>query len=402
MNTLLLPNSGVFERRKKIEVIKFGVARTMAGLYGASGLYGAEGVAPSGVMSDADLIRTVPGQRGTTLDGQSYNEIWANMQAQLAAFNINADILTALFSFPTFKSQERIGVPTSGGFERATELGRPSKVRTTYVYRGFPLVHYDIGEGYSQEFLDGSVGAEIAAIQAQILNWWVDLRKELVLEAIMTAANGADENGTQVIRRLYNADGEVPPKFKRWTHDGTHTHYLPSSGSTFVTADLAVLEEHLVHHGFGTSEGGGVLFLHAHRTDLGVIRGFSDFVPAESGDRPVVVDGQVIGPTRIGLTGFPAQGYVGKLTIVENNDIPAGYLLAHASLGAFNRRNVVGLRSHENPSARGLRLVEGNRQNYPLIDSVYDGYMGTGVAQRGAAVVMEQGTDPYTTPTFDV
>lgn len=93
------------------------------------------------------------------------------------------------------------------------------------------------------------------------------------------------------------------------------------------------------------------------------------------------------------------EGWCNDWTVVQLNDIPDGYLFGIVSGGPMDTRNIVGLRVHENASARGLRLIEGNRQNYPLYDSVYDGYMGAGVGQRGAGVIMQDAA-AYTVPTF--
>jgi hypothetical protein len=60
----------------------------------------------------------------------------------------------------------------------------------------------------------------------------------------------------------------------------------------------------------------------------------------------------------------------------------------------------VGLREHANPAYRGLRLLPGNQQRYPLIDSYYARAFGTGVRQRGGAVVMQVTlNNTYTPPT---
>lgn len=365
-------------------------------------LYGAEvGTAPAGFLVRDDLLETVPGQRGLTVDGQSVNEIWTDMQAMLAAFNASNDSLVSLLSFQTDRPNEKVGVPTNPGFQKATEFGRPSKIRMAMVSRGFPYAHFDLGDGYTQEFIDGATGAQLRAVQATVLNSWTSLEREIVLEAVFGNANYTDQDGINV-KRLYNADGEVPPTIKRWTHDGTHTHYLNGGGGGFVQADLDTMSEHLIHHGF-REFGDATFLLMVNRTDLPTVRAFADFIPAESGEIPVELSasGVVRGPQRTGgAGGLRVEGWCNDWTIIQANDFPDGYLFGMVSGGPMNLRNVVGLRVHENPAARGLRLIEGNRQNYPLYDSVYDGYMGAGVAQRGAAVILQDAAS-YTAPTFN-
>lgn len=364
-------------------------------------LYGAiAGADPAGMLTRADLLETVPGNRGMTTDGQNVNEIWVNMQALLAAFNQSNDQVVSLLSFQTDRSNEKVGVPVNPGFQRATEFGRPSKVRMTQVSRGFPIEHYDLGDGYTQEYIDSATGAQLMAVQATIMNSWTELEREIVLEAIFSDTNTTDQDNI-LVKRLYNGDGEVPPKIKRWTHSGTHSHYLFNGGGGLTQANLDTMGTHLVHHGF-REFGDSAFLLLAHRDDVATIRGFTSFIPAASGEFPSVVPGSGViqGMQRTEGTGnLRVEGWVNDWTIVQFNDIPAGYLLGLVSGGPLNPRNIVGKRVHENPSVRGLRLVEGNRQNYPLYDSVFDGYLGAGVGQRGAAVIMQDAA-AYAAPTF--
>ena len=373
--------------------------REIMELRGATpGLFGAvEGAAPAGTVHRGDAIEAVPGT-GVTIDGQSLDEIWNAIRIRNAAFNRTASAFIALLTFPTALANEKVGVPSNPEFQEATEFGRPSKVRVKKVGRGFPLVHYDLGYGYTQEFIDDASSTQISAIQSEVETAYERLRVVKVLEAIFGDTNYTDADNIAV-KRLYNADGEVPPRWQRWIHTGTHDHYLTSAGASLVTTDLDDAEEELVHHGF-SEETGTRLILFAHRDEVAVIRGFDPWVPAETGDRPIIICGPIVGPTGVGLGGFAAQGYHGKWTVVENNELPSGYLLGLATGGQFNARNVAGFRSHRNTSARGLRLIEGPNGRYPLIDAVYDTYMGAGVGQRGAAVVQQVTAGSYTVPTF--
>jgi hypothetical protein len=363
-------------------------------------LFGAaEGLSPAGFISRQDVIETVPGMRGMTVDGQNVNEIWAEMQAMLSAFNGSNDAIVSLLSFQTDRANEKVGVPVNPGFQKATEFGRPSKIRMAQIARGFPIEHYDLGDGYTQEYIDSATGGALMAVQATILNAWTSLQRDVVLEAIFEDANYTDQDGI-LVRRLYNGDGEVPPTIKRWTHTGSHTHYLFGGGGGFVQADVDSMSDHLIHHGF-REFGDAAFLLLTNRDDLPAIRGFANFIPAETSEIPLLLadSGVVRGAERAARAGLRVEGYVNDWTVCQVNDIPSGYLLGIVSGGPMDLRNIAGLRVHENPSARGLRLIEGNRQNYPLYDSVYDGYTGAGVGQRGAAVVMSDAAS-YTAPTF--
>jgi hypothetical protein len=97
--------------------------------------------------------------------------------------------------------------------------------------------------------------------------------------------------------------------------------------------------------------------------------------------------------------GLNVVGSYGTLLIIEEDYIPAGYMVALASGGQANLNNPIGLREHQNAGLRGLRLVKGRSDDYPLIDSYYARGFGTGVRQRGAGMVMQVTTAAsYTAP----
>ena len=88
----------------------------------------------------------------------------------------------------------------------------------------------------------------------------------------------------------------------------------------------------------------------------------------------------------------------GNVLIVQEDLIPAGYVVLAATGGPDNLQNPVGLREHANASLRGLRLVKGPVADYPLIDSFYNRGFGTGIRQRGGAAVMQITTSATYTP----
>lgn len=363
----------------------------------ATGIYGAE---EGGYLARVDAIEGVAGGGPRTIDGQPFSDIWTDLQNRLAVFNRNANRMVALLTFPVDRAQDRVAVPWNPDFERATEFGRPGKVRFKFIFRGFPLAHYDLGYGFTQEFLDDARALEIQNTRITAESGWWALQMRTAMDAIFNSSPDASDEGVTVLP-LYNADGEDPPNYRRFTHDGNHTHYL--TAATLNATALETIETHLIHHGYGDDSlggAGGTIILHVNRAQMPTIRALDEFVPAVNGSVPVIVDGQVVGQQRAAAFGLTPEGYVGKLVIVENNEIPAGYLLATVSGGLFSSQNVVGMRRHENTSARGLRLIEGGNSRYPLIDSVYDGYVGAGVRHRGAAAVMQITAGAYEVPAL--
>jgi hypothetical protein len=92
-------------------------------------------------------------------------------------------------------------------------------------------------------------------------------------------------------------------------------------------------------------------------------------------------------------------GSYGEWTIVQEDYIPAGYMVGFATGGQDSLTNPLGIREHANTALRGLRLVKGRSDDYPLQEAYYQRGFGVGIAQRGGAVVMKITTGAYTIPT---
>lgn len=349
--------------------------------------------AASGTHALSDI-----GERNT-VDGVPLNTLWNEFTARLALFNQASDAVVASLASETTVISERVAIPTRARMEQATEFGRPTLVRTTKVSRGFPLDHFDIGYGGTQEFLDSATADDVRGAIVTIEEAYRRKRRQVVYDALFGDTNYLNEEGVSV-KRLYNGDGEIPPEYESYTHLGSHSHYLTTAGGTLVEGDLTVLETHLLHHGYGDDTGGagGSLVLRVSRTEMATIRGFTGFIPAQSASVAQILSGSgiVVGGAQGGPPG--TQGYVGRFAIVEDLTIPVGYLLAYAT-GGLAPAAPVRIRLHENASVRGLRLLPGDSA-YPLMNSFYDTYLGAGVAHRGSAAIMQVTAGAYTVPTF--
>jgi hypothetical protein len=174
--------------------------------------------------------------------------------------------------------------------------------------------------------------------------------------------------------------------------------------------DLIDMEAKLTLKGYGRLNGSTMILL-VNRTEMATIRTFRvstgspyDFIPAAGGAPwllPVNTGGVVFPqgstiPTTV--AGLPVAGAFGPWLIVENDYMPANYMIGFATGGDMAASNPVGIREHQNPALRGLRLVKGRTPDYPLIDSFYNRGFGTGVRHRGAGVVMKVTAGSYTIP----
>lgn len=356
---------------------------------------------PQGFHSRADV-----GER-STVDGTPLPTMWDEFNRRLQVFNRQHDALVALVSFPVTKTTDRVAIPRRARMEEATEYGQPALIRTERVARAYDLEHFDLGFGFTQEFLDDATDREIQEIRTLAEEAWRRRQRQSMLERLMQSSNYTDPKEGLAVKKLYNNDGEIPPEYDTFEHDGTHDHYLFSAAAAWVQADFISMADHLIHHGYGdiTDNGaGGDIVLLAGRAAVADIKGFADFIPAPTASTvtELAASGVLVGRRPGGPGILTVEGYLDRFAVVEYTAIPDDYAVALASGGEFATQNPVGFRLHNNPSARGLRLNPGRRE-YPLQDSFYDGYVGGGVRHRGAAAVLYQDTlagGAYVDPTF--
>lgn len=340
----------------------------------------------------------------TTADGRSLNAIWAEYQRALQLYNSERDRLMGLLSFDVTNPIEDV---FQGGdtvdFEKASEFGLPKTVRITpptYFSLGYTFDWYDVGTQYTWQFLAEAVQTQLDSLQNAIL----EADNRLVFTEVMKSifnnlGRAATIEGTNFnVYPFYNADATVPPRYKNTIHTAPHTHYLVSGAAAFESNDLDDMETHLKHHGYGWETGTALIAL-MPTAQVNIARNFRvasldtyDFIPSQGAPAWAIPTDLMIQPGATPPASFQGQAIAGRYgpwLIVEEDMIPAGYVLGVGSGGENSAANPVGLREHARAQLRGLRLVKGADPDYPLIDSYYQRGFGTGIRQRGAGVVLQ-------------
>jgi hypothetical protein len=369
-----------------------------------------------------------------TRDGQDLNALWTSYQAALGEFNATRQPLIDLLSFTTTGIIEEIVQPGTERMEKASEFGIPKSIRPQVAptARAYPFDWYDTRNGYTFQFLAGGPGHTNGASQAQldsVLNMVMEadnfLQYELIMKTLFNNANRTTlVDGVQYnVTALYNADSMYIPPFRGTSFNAaTHTHYTFSgqaSQTAFDAQDHLDLAKLVEEHGYTRSAGYNIVFLmnptdanngirrfqRGVTLDLGATTDYSslyDFIPSQSQNLVMMLPP---GYTLVGGTppqtfaGLDVAGSWGEYLIVTDAQIPAGYMIAVAMRGTNTNSNVVGIREHANPAMRGLVLVPGNRQSYPLIDSYFIRGIGSAIGPRGAAAVMKLDPSAYSVPT---
>lgn len=344
-----------------------------------------------------------------TADGADLNAMWREFQAVVNMNNRDRSRLVNLLTFSVTNPVERVYYPTVEDFEEASEFGEPKGIRQGKPFSmGYDFKWYDLAIRYTWMFLAEATSEELRALTNQAVSADNRLVFTRVMRALFNPANRtADISGAAYnVYALYNADGTVPPPYRTNTFAGSHTHYLASGAVAVDSGDLTDLETHLSHHGYRITNGYRLVLM-VNPVEAAIIRGATTaggwkytFIPNDQ------TGGGIVMPQNGGIIGRPAStgidgeiGSYGPFAIVEEEYIPAGYVLAFATGGERNLGNLIGIREHSNTSLRGLQLVKGADNDYPLTDSFYRHGLGTGIRHRGAGVVMQITTNPtYAAP----
>ena len=343
----------------------------------------------------------------TTNDGVDLNALWAEAQAALAVWNAGRSRLVDILSYPVTNEIESVPQVGEASFELASEFGEPQgeRLKIGYFQLGFDFADYDRATRFTWKALRDMDARQIQAINNALLQADERLVFKMVMAAIFDPTNRETDirNNAYKVYPLYNADGTVPPTYRGNTFTGSHSHYLVSGNAKIDSADLEDAYEHIAEHGY-TIEAGTQIVCLMNRNQLKEVRKFRtgqvnnnsveanyDFIPARSQpaqflDVPMGLLGTLPPDTWNGLRVY---GSYADILLIEEPFIPDGYFLMFGTGGAGNLQNLVGLREHKNPVYRGLRILPGNDQRYPLIESYYTRAFGTGIRQRAGAVVMQ-------------
>jgi hypothetical protein len=347
-------------------------------------------------------------------DGASLNDMWREFQRVLSMRNSWRSPFLNLFTFQVTSPTERVLLPQEDDFEEATEFGEPVGKRLGAPFiAGYGFRWYDIAIRYTWLFLAESSAEQIRAIHSETLEADTRLLYTKIMRQIFNNTNSSAliNNQNVNVYTFWNNDGiQTPPPYKGTTFASSHNHYVTSGAATIDAGDLTTMEDLLYEHGY-RSVMGYDLVLYVNRQEGKVIRTFvagaGSPVSAYSFIPLPAVGGGVAIPVNSGIVGRPtnttslpgAIGTWGPFLIVEEDYIPAGYMLAIASGGEQNIGNPIGFREHAVPSLRGLRLMPGPGRDYPLTDSFYQRGFGTGVRHRGAAAIMQiTASGTYTIP----
>jgi hypothetical protein len=354
-----------------------------------------------------------------TRDGQDLNAVWDMYAQALAGFNATRQPMIDLLASPVSGIVDEITNPGTEQFELATEFGIAQSVRPipTTQSRAYPFAWYDMRQAYTWRFLNKATTQQLDSVLNVAMEADNNLQFQQVMKALFNNANRSamiDGFSTPfTVVALYNADGSFVPPYKGVSFAGSHQHYIGSGANTgqtkFDPQDLLDLAHLVEEHGFTRSQGYNIVFL-MNPADAAAgpvtyvrnqtfvsggsttVASLYDFIPTQASNMTLMLPP---GFTLVGglapnsFAGLEVAGSWGPYLIVQDAQIPAGYMVAAATAGNSSQLNIIGVRQDENPALQGLVLKPGNNNAYPLIDSHFIRGIGAGVRQRGAAAIMK-------------
>ena len=360
--------------------------------------FGADGA--GGYGTEGDIVYT-------TNDNVDLNMLWEEAQQAVSIWNQARSKLVSLLTFPVTNAIEEVPQVGEATFEEASEFGVPEgeRLKLGYFQLGFDFKDYDRATRFTWKALRDMDARQVRSATNALISADERLVFRKVMEAIFDNNNRETDirNNPYPVYPLYNADGTVPPSYGDNDFDSAHNHYLVTNHAVIDSGDLEDAYDHLQHHGYSIENGTQIVCL-MNRNQIKEVRKFRmgvennntveanyDFVPARSQpaqflDSPLGLIGTL--PPDF-WNGLKVSGSYDDIVIIEQAFIPDGYFLMFGAGGAGNLQNLVGLREHSNPVYRGLRIMPGRDAGYPLVDSFFARAFGTGVRQRGGAVVTQ-------------
>lgn len=361
-----------------------------------------------------------------TADGVDLNDLWAEFIDANTVYNEHKAGMVAMLTYPVGSDIELVPQIGDFNFEEATEYGIPRKANTniSYYQLAYSYKDWDLGVGYTWKFLRDSPAQQVEAIHTKA----IQADQALVYRKVMEALFDARSRKTIInamsydVYPLANADGFIPPSYKGEVFDGTHNHYLKTNSTLLSSAHFENAVNHLTHHGYGWDTG-TQLVCFANRAQVNDIRKWRfgvgngdsgtaatanyDFVPA-LGQPALIVpnqEGLLGGQAPAVWNGLRVSGSYQDVIVIEEPLMPAGYLLFLSTGGPSVDENIIGIREHASAEWKGLRLLPGNQQRYPLVDGYYIHGFGTGIRRRTGAVIVQVGSGTTYAPpagfTFD-
>jgi hypothetical protein len=331
-----------------------------------------------------------------TSDGIPFIRLFEDISAALRDYNDTASALRA--SLVTVTTAEKLvtgGAQGQYNFSRATEYGRPDRVRvgvSPEVERFIPLEDFSLGVGFTRKYLALATSSDVSSQVDESIR----ADQELIIRMILQQTLRIENLGVGgIYKTFWNADGEIPPRFADTTFLGTHTHFFFNASLTLAVIQSMRLA--LVEHGLDVFR---ELWIPLN-LESG-IRGLAGFVPVASKDLGLIGNTNVLSMPNSQVALVDPSQYIGVLEgfrIRLFNWMPDNYMFAYDAAQALLRKPLA-WREYPVGSLRGLQLFnEDPNSSFPLVNSFFARSFGLAALNRSNGVAAQVAAS-YTTPSI--
>lgn len=326
----------------------------------------------------------------TTMDSIDLNDIWYGGAGIANAVDLYRSVELPLINSLALPWPEQImkyGIGAKNGFQVLAPSERPNR-KMVDIATSYPTVtKYGYGVGTDLDTLQRSTGREVM----MALNRPMQEDPENVLMRFLEVMlAGADAQTNNSMYSFYNgqfaAEEKItaPVQYQQQVFNANHTHYIAKSGALAAT-DFTDLKQTIREHGH---KGNLVAFLNS--TAVQALEDLASFTQAAIVRSPLTDQTAVQGFNDV----FQAWG----ITFHSTEMMPNNYILVVETAQAETGRPLI---MYQPANMQGLRLHPGPMNDYPLIESFWDRWMGVKVFQRGAGAVLYYGVSgTYATPTL--
>ena len=248
-----------------------------------------------------------------------------------------------------------------------------------------PLDEFELGFAFTKKAIQESNAQELRETQGEALAADQRLLAKRFFYRTMTPGGVAPFVGRSIgfwDGNMAAALMRAPPSWKGNTNFTTgHQHYDPSGVANIALSDFSAIKREIREHGYS-----GSLFLFMNLQEVEACENLAGWTTAMTSNKIVET---------VAEKGFEVVKQFQGLTLIQDDWIPAGYLMAIES-----RVKPITMREPVNARARGLKLWEGPYSNYPLMEAYYSHRFDMAVVHRGAGAVRQITAGAWLTPTW--
>lgn len=334
-----------------------------------------------------------------TRAGVDFPQVLAEIDNRLAALNSSLDPLVASLITPTTEQYAELAAPSAFVVD---ERGEYTLARPQLAEGGahmLPLRGYDVSVGFTEDGLEAmSMTRILANIESMMLGYRALHRKQVLFRlfsdaeirvAVKTTTTSPGFAGSGTGDNVFPAttypDGTALP--------GGYTHYYAVGAGT-LAATLKSGRDRLAKWHQGPFD------LIAPQAQIDLITAINPGDPANgfvSAGSALVRAGADRSEAMVDATVYLGVLFGDIRVHMAIPDFSSANIAIYKSYGALDPRNPLAWRFDE---VKGRDAVLRYRSLYPLDQAVLKQDFGIGVNNRVGAVLIENGTAPYTAPTF--